>query len=346
MSALTIPTKVILPDSSIPGVKDIYLSHSIDGLMEYCPRKFEFTQLYKQMPPPESRPAEAEALKVGTIMHEAAQAWLRARHTNPDNAIDAAYYTLALLWDMYRTKREEAIRPLGAAAQLILHMDQDPFWNDWELCEIDGYGLAIEVPFRIQHISPDIPEGYRIFTQGKADSILRNRRTNEVRMLDFKTTTQPSAVWEALYRFSDQAPIYDVPVKAVMGQPLGKTTCTYYMLSFSKPIAGDEDEIDEDSGVHQDFLKTQALTFEYSDEDIAEFLLAKNDKVRQLIRYLNDEYFPRRTHGCVMYNNPCAFFEVCGWRNHKKLEQWFSFERWEEASRVYEPLWTFQSKVE
>lgn len=309
----------------------ILLSHSNDGLMEYCARKFEFVHLFKKIPPRETRDPEALALSVGTAMHEAIQELIRAKHTKDltINAFDQALYTLALYWDF---EREDAKRPMGAAVRLLEMVDADPFWNDWELCYIDGFGLAIEVPFRIIHehagaLDLQWPKGYTIATQGKADFIVRHKRTGEIRVIDIKTTTMARELWETLYKWSDQGVYYSFPVQAVSGKVVGTgLNVTYYMVSFG-------------SDAEQN-LAVQPNTFWYSEDDIASFVKIKDRRLRELHEFLTHG-FPRRTHGCVIYGKPCPYFKVCGINDSEYLKQWFSFEQWESADRVYTPVWTF-----
>lgn len=319
---------------------DIFLSHSNDGLFESCPRKFEFISIYKRVPPPESRVnEESEALRVGSVMHEAAQAWFRARHMGVANPLDAAYYTLALHWDF---DKESRVRPLGAAAELLRQMSKDSYWNDWQLMEIDGFGPAIEVPFRIQHVVPDLPARYRLFTQGKIDLILRNTRTGEVRCHDFKTTTQPLHTWGPLYTWSDQGAFYGLPIQQVTKTPVGsQMNVTYYMLSFSTG-SRDAEFYDSEQTLPTDFLAVKPLVVTYDQQHLQEFMTIKRDRIDRLVKYLRRGEFPRATHGCVTWNKPCYFFGVCHSRDAKWLHEWFEFESWESKARVYDPVWTFE----
>lgn len=332
----------LIPSEKLPDTL-ILLSHSNDSLLDYCARKFEFRQLYKKIPPAEALEPESMALRVGTIMHEAAQAWLRARHLGFENPLDVAFYTLAMHWD-YRN--EETTRPLGAAVVLLEKMAADSFWNDWDICEIEGFGPAIEVPFRIMHPHIKLPAGYSIATQGKVDVIMQNRRTGEIRPIDFKTTTQPEETWKPLFRFSDQAAFYGFPVQAIQGIPIAsEMSVTYYMLSFSRPISTAKDSAEQlNSGeLSQDFLRVRALTFTYSTEELREMIDTKWKRLESVAGFIQNDMFPRRTHGCVVYNRPCSFFGVCHIRDRSQLQKWFAFEEWGENDRVYLPVWTFTS---
>lgn len=330
----------------------ILTSHSNDKLFEFCPRKFEFVHLYKKVPPVEDRERDSEALRVGSVMHEAAQAYFRTRHTNPDEAHNAMFYTLALHWDFEgEDKEKQKKRPLGAAAELLVRMTQDKFWDEWELIEIEGFGVAIEVPFRIYHNHPLCPPEYALATQGKIDLIMRNIKTGEIRCIDFKTTTQPESTWEALYKFSDQGGFYGFPIQAATGTEVGSTmNVTYYMLSFDRGTLKDAAETaletEQDYVEPDSFLVCQPNTFTYSKQDLLEFMTIKRDRLDRLVTYLRRGEFARSTAGCVSWNRPCAFLPVCHKRNRKELESWFSFEQWEHKDRVYEPIWTFEDNME
>lgn len=326
---MTLPT---IPSLSLPSAEPtadnpqmILLSHSNDSLLDYCPRKFEFIQLYKRFPPPESRKPDSNALSVGTAMHEAAQALIRGMHRPDGNPLDEACYALALHWDY---SKEDPKRPMGAAVALLESMLADPFWNDWELCSIPDFGPAIEVPFLIVHESVQTPPGYIIGTQGKADLIMIHRRTKEIRVIDFKTSTQPEESWPALFQWSDQGVTYSFPIQALTGRPVGSPiSVTYYLLSFGATV--------------DDSPKTKPVTFHYTSEQIQQFIEDKYERVARVARYLHRR-FPRRAGNCVVYNTPCAWFGVCGIESREFLHRWFAFERWELAERVYDPVWTFK----
>ena len=318
----------------------IVLSHSNDAVLETCPRKFEFTYIFQKFPALEGKESDKSAANVGTAVHEAAQEWARAHfidNENNEDALNRAYYVLALHWDY---TNETHVRPLGAAARLLYLMSKDRFWDEWDLCEVDQFGPAIEVPFQIKHLSAAADAlNVELITQGKLDLILRNKHTGEIRCVDFKTTSKARDTWEAEYRYSDQGPVYSFPLNAIENKPIGsELKVTYYMLSFSKveQVPGDPNSTD---------LTVQASTFNYDAELLTEMWEVKHERIQRILRYLKNDKWPRTTHGCVTWNSTCRYFNVCHVRDKKQLARWFEFENWKTKTREYKPVWVFEETI-
>lgn len=337
MNALT-----ILPN--LPKLKAIVTSHSIDGTFEYCARRFEFAHVWKRTPEGGSTGFAAE---VGTALHEAVQAWARlalfpGRDRKAENplAVEAGMKALLRWWpwsleDVSLEAGKQGIkqRSLGEAILLFEEIIGQEFWESWELISIGDFGLSIEVPWRISHASLGTFPLYGgelgfLATQGKIDFILRQRYTGEIRVFDLKTTVKDKRAHEAAYKFSGQGPNYAM----VIAQALGfnwkeRGLAMSYIVSNFASADGSED------------ASVNLYTYTYSPAEIQDGIDLKHDRMMRMKGYAERKWWPRRSHGCDSFGNPCPFMGICPRRDEDFIAAWFAFEGYEESSRIYEPIW-------
>lgn len=319
-------------------------SHSIDGTFENCPRRFEFTHAYLMLPEYESH---AFAADVGTAEHEAVQAWCRAKHSSDSLERERAYQKGMLALLKYWPWKEEALiesaefrsvgsRTLGNAVLLYEKIIQNKLWDEWELVNIVNFGAAIEVPYRIIHKSlgkVHTPHGDKyIVSQGKLDFILRHRVTGRYRMLDLKTTEKSKPAHDASFRFSGQGGLYGLVLAHALGldwQHEG-LEITYLVAWFTPE--GPE---------------VYPLNYKLNPEEVQDMIDVKMDRLYRMQAYANARHYPRRAHGCEMYNRPCGFLDICERRDEKFIKEWFEFEiakgTFKPYDRVYEPVWTLEA---
>lgn len=343
MSAVTVFDSNAL---SIPGLElqPVVTSHSIDGTFESCPRKFEFMHVYQQMPEGGSTGFAAE---VGTALHEAVQAWARlALRPGRDPkahfpmAIEEGYRVLLEWWPWALEQASAAAskpgikqRSLGEAILLYEQIIQDVFWESWELIEIGDFGLSIEVPYRIVHASlGTVPlssgkQGFFV-TQGKIDFILRNRYSGEIRVFDLKTTIKEPRAHEAAFKWSGQGPNYSLILAAAIGWDWHKfgLTMTYLVANFAKADGSEDADVT---------LKT----YDYTPEQIQDGIDLKIERLERMKSYALKHHWPRRSHGCDSFGQPCAYMGICGRRDESFIRKWFAFEGFQERTRIYEPIW-------
>jgi hypothetical protein len=326
----------------------IVTSHSIDGLFEFCPRKFEFAHVWLQVPESGTTGFAAE---VGTALHEAVQEWSRLallpgrdRHNQNQMAIDAGLMALLKWWpwtletvSLRMGKAGAKQRSLGEGIDLFYRIIEDPFWESWELIHIDGFGMSIEVPYRINHVSigtfpiPYGRAGYLV-SQGKMDFILRNRYTGEIRVFDLKTTVKDKRAHEAAFRFSGQGPQYAIVVAHGLGFNWREhgTKVTYLVSNFASADGSEDPSV----VLH---------TYDYDSEYIQDAIDAKHDRLMRMKTYAERRHWPRRTHGCDSFGKPCAYLGVCQRRDEDFIGQWFAFERFHEKGRIYDPIWELEA---
>lgn len=329
-----------------PGLKlrPIVTSHSIDGTFESCPRKFEFMHVYQQMPEGGSTGFAAE---VGTALHEAVQAWARLallpgrdRKAHHGLAIEEGYRTLLLWWpwalehvSLAEGKAGIKQRSLGEAILLFEQIVRDEFWESWELIDIGNFGVSIEVPYRIIHASlgtVPLPTGDHGFfvTQGKIDFVLQNRYTGEKRVFDLKTTVKEERAHEAAFKWSGQGPNYSLVLAQALDWDWRKwgLKMTYVVSNFA-PADGSDD------------ATVNLRTYEYTPEQIQDGIDLKIERLERMKAYALKDHWPRKSHGCDAFGQPCAYMGICGRRDSNYVRAWFAFEGYQEATRIYEPIW-------
>lgn len=310
-------------------------SHSIDGTYENCPKRFMFRHLYEQIPVSEPRGLAAD---VGTALHEAVQDW--TKHGDLDRAGQILLYWWP--WDL-EEKREAAglkdyKRTLGNALLLLEEITKSTIWDEWEVAILPDGQPAIELAWRINHISlgsfKHPVDGGETFlaTQGKIDWIMRHRvQRNRYMPLDLKTTIMNEEAQAASFRFSGQAGQYGIIVSHAIGKDWatdGLEVC-YLVAEFSEHGA------------------PEVIPYHYQLEsiEVLESIEAKNDRLRRQLHNATTGFWPRRSHGCAFYQTPCGFLDVCHRSEPDFLWRWFESNRdkVKSESRIYEPYWVIDA---
>lgn len=295
------------------GTRLVLTSHSIDNTFDYCPRKFEFLNLYDKRPPRDS----GFAASVGTALHEGVQAWLiaRAEGQSKEYCIGAGYKAL-LVWypwadeNKQKTSTRDNHRTIAAFDEIISSHE----WNDWELMRVDNGKWAVELPFLIRHTSigeftiKSTGERALLCTQGKIDFILRHRLTGEVRTWDLKTTTLDSNLVRAEYTYSGQQVGYSHVVHAMLGIAPDKFSVWYMIARFS---ASEPAEI-------------QPIEMYKEQDMIDDYWMAKIDRLARMRSYAEHGWFPRTNGGCHSWGHECPCFDICRSRDDKLIQQWFA----------------------
>lgn len=321
-------------------------SHSIDGTYESCARRFEFLHAYMSAPEYES---SAFAADVGTALHEAVQEWARQLYLDPSNrrkAVEAGYVMLLRWWpwEVEDQRRADSLaigrRTLGNAVLMYEAILNHEIWDEWELAEVEGFGPAIEVPWRIVHTSlGKVPvrrgKGIKmvfIATQGKIDFILRHKRTGLYRVLDLKTTEKSKVAHDAAFRFSGQAGQYGIVLDHALGLDwVNQGLDITYLLAYFNET---ENEV-------------YPIHYHLDAEEVADSIDIKVRRLNQMRDQALAEHFPRRSHGCEFYGTPCGFLDICNRRDSSFIREWLDFEeasgRFRKHERVYEPVWNLES---
>jgi len=325
-------------------IHPVITSHSIDGVFEFCPRKFEFMYVWQQAP---QGGLSGFAAEVGTAMHEAVQAWARlalfpGRAWKAENQLAYTHGLKTLLrwwpWALEEVslaagKQGIKQRSLGEAILLYEQIIGAEFWESWELIHIGDFGLSIEIPWRINHASlgtfplPTGGLGY-IARQGKIDFVLRHRQSGEIRVIDLKTTVKDEAAHAAAFKFSGQGPDYALIIAHALGFDWRERglKMSYFVSNFAS-ADGSED------------ASNNVYTYTYSPEDIQDGIDTKFERMFQMKSYGERGWWKRRSHGCDSFGQPCAYFNICHRRDSNFIKLWFADNDYEESTRIYKPIW-------
>lgn len=148
---------------------------------------------------------------------------------------------------------------------------------------------------------------------------------------DLKTTILNEVAQQASFRFSGQAGQYGLVLSAAIDHPWREQgmDVTYFVAEFGEHGLPD----------------TNPLQYHLEPSEIYESIEAKNERLRRMISMGQSGFWPRRSHGCSFYGNPCGFLDVCHRREPDFLTQWFAAERqqFELERRIYEPFWTLEA---
>ena len=293
-------------------IRHILTSHSIDNVFDYCPRKFEFLNVYDRRPPRES----GFAAQVGTALHEGTQAWLiaRAEGLSPEACEQAAYFAMLMHYPWAEEYEQSTRARSHDKVILALHkIIKSSHWNDWQLVRIKDKGWAIEIPWVIRHASvgeftlKSTGERCMLATQGKIDFILYNEKLNQYRTWDLKTTVYAEGLVRSEYTYSGQQVGYSNVLHAMLGINPDQMEFGYLICRF----------INDDEAQIQPMLMTKGR------DAIEDYWLGKLDRLYRMKAYAEQGYFPRTNGGCHSFGKECVMFDICGTRDDALIRRWF-----------------------
>ena len=251
-----------------------------------------------------ARKNDGFAAGVGTALHHGYQDYLI--HGDEDRAtwMYMQDYPYGLEFEQTNDYRS-AEAGLATLDEMFHSVDM----QSYELAEIkhpDGSVVpAIEVPFEIRFKGLTLPDGRGIAFVGFIDAIMRNIINGRYRTLDIKTHRRSLKDATAKYRFDDQQTPYGIIVEHIQGNPVEEFEVLYL-----------------DSYVDILEPRIQLYPFARNKHDVQEWLTNKVLQFQSIQRSVEMNYFPRTSGGCLFYNKPCYFLEVCQTRDKEMAEAW------------------------
>lgn len=304
------------------------VSYSSLGVHEGCERKFEFNKLYPQRP----RMFDSFPADVGTALHRGFQNYLI--HGNED----AAMWAMAAAFPYeLEYQQDKDYRSLEACVSTLEWMMECSVFGDYELAQIIRPATfaelaanpdvltyqvpAIEVPYEIRFKGLQMPDGRGLAHVGYMDAIMRHKVTGDFRTLDIKTHRRTMGDAEGVYKFNGQQVPYGICIEHIQGNPVQDFEVLYY-------------------DVFIDLLNPKVTPYSYrkDSDDVQEWLTNTVLQMQRIIRSAEMDYFPRTSGGCVSWNKPCYFLEVCQSRDRKDIE-FFMLMGEEPAVPRYEIPW-------
>lgn len=303
------------------------VSYSSLNVFSNCFRKFELQKLYPQ----KRNDYEAFAADVGTAIHHGYQEYLVSG--------DRDRATWALMRDYpydLEFMQDKDDRSAEAALATLEEMFESVDMAEWQLATIKrpptlkeiSSGIeslvevpAIEVPFELRFKGLTLPDGRGIAFTGFLDALMFNAFTGEYRTLDIKTHRRYARDATAKYKFDDQQVPYGIVVEHLRVVAIESFEVLYLdcFVDIAEP-------------------RVALYPFTKDQEDLQEWLTNKVLQLRNLIQFMQMDYFPRTGGGCMNWNKPCFFLDVCQSRNREGIEAWL-LEGDEPYVRSYEQPW-------
>lgn len=254
------------------------LSYSSLLTLHSCPRKYQLKRMEAQATEDDS--SSSVTFAFGHVVGLGIQEYLT--HHSADKTIWACF----LMWEpdllVDNPKQAKSFWLAIAAVQQFISLCENNFMEDWKLAEYNGKP-ATELSFLIH-----FPNGFTY--KGYVDAVLVNSITNEVMVLEVKTTSA-AAVNGATYKNSAQAIGYSIVLDALFPN-LSSYTVQYLIY------------------------KTKAK--EYDVMQFAKTYLDRALWIRQILLdidvinlYEDAGIYPMRGESCNEFYRECEYFGIC-----------------------------------
>lgn len=287
------------------------ISYSSLNLADSCLRKFEFNKMF----PRRARDSDAFAGDVGTALHHGYQDYLVSQDR------DSAQW--ALMKDYPYTaefNQRGDDRSLEACIATLDEMIDEAKMTEWELmtirrpntpAELDA-GMtggmivpAIEVPFELRLKGIALADGRGVAFTGFMDAALRHLSHGSVRTMDIKTHRRTLEDATAKYKFDGQQIPYGIVLEHITGNPIEQFEVLYL-------------------DCFVDLIQPRVHLYEFVKDstDLQEWLINTVLRVQRIQTAVQMDYFPRTDGGCMNWNRPCYFLDVCTIRDKDAIEDW------------------------
>lgn len=263
-------------------IKTLEISHSTLQSFHTCPRKLEFAKMYGF-----NLKGRSLAPEGGNCLHAAYGKYLETNSKNEAILCLMLQYPIDLCdnplwtWSLEQT--------YSALLALINWTDKN---TQLELAIIDGK-KAIEVPFLI-NIKHNIPGMIPVVYRGYIDFIFYDRMSNQYTVLDLKGTGANTVDFTPVYKWDSQCLPYALVLKRALDENLDFLNVQYLVTKL-------------------DLLSPQIqhLEFHKTEQDIKEWTQDLLMDLTTIKTYIQTQWFPRRSKGCMAFNRKCKYFEIC-----------------------------------
>lgn len=287
------------------------VSYSSLNLADTCLRKFEFNKMY----PRRVRQDDQFAADVGTSLHHGLQNYLV--YGDEDSAYWATMQAYPYLWEYNQTRDDRSLEAaLSTLDEMMWKMDM----SEWELMTIvnpQGETVpAIEVPFELRLKGLDLPDGRGIAFTGFMDAAMRHKGHGLIRTLDIKTHRRAREDATPVYKYDSQQIPYGIVLEHVQGNAIEEFEVLYL-----------------DCYVDLVAPRVHEYAFPKDSTDIQEWLINTVMRVQRIQRAVEMDYFPRTDGGCLSWNRPCYFLDVCQSRDKESITEWLLMGEEADTSR-------------
>lgn len=265
------------------------ISHSMEEVLNSCPRKFQIAKLAAGSA--EGRPrynnvtfAFGHAVGAGVAVYDKTQ------------SLRSAIWAAFLAWDIdlfaHEEHRPPRPDPKKSFAFVVYALEKYAAWyaenmmDQYEVVELEA---TVCVDLETGHVDPDlIGDVPTQFHTGHIDELLRHKVSGNLRVKENKTTSL-TVVDPAMYANSNQTLGYSVVV-AQFGAAEYDVLYTVYSSTEMRWISFD-------------FPKTRLSR--------AQWLKTETQQAEIIRIYADDDFFPMRGSSCYSYNRQCEHFGSC-----------------------------------
>lgn len=263
----------------MPDIRLQNISYSSLATLHACPRKFELNRLNSIVTGEEDIQTSV-TFSYGHVVGLGIQMVL-------ENKSEAEFIWQAFLaWkpDLFaeNTKQNKSFASAIFAVQKFKAMCAQGYLQDYELVYYEKKP-AVELGFLIS-----LPNGYNF--RGSVDAVLRHKTTDEVMVLECKTSSATS-INSATYKNSAQAVGYSVVLDAIF--PLLSSYKVLYLIYSTKQYQYEQLE----------FTKTYVQRARWIRE-----LVLDADLIQT---YIDNELFPMHGESCFSYFRECEYMNLC-----------------------------------
>lgn len=280
----------------------LQVSYSSLNLFSSCERKFEFHKLFVN---PSAR-EQTYAAAAGQAMHLGYQEYLATGDSSKAiwKLLRAYPYELAFM----ELRDDRSIEACISSLERMIDFD---VFHEFEVAKImnpQGEAVpAIEVPFAIRLEGVVLPDGRGIEFVGAIDAIMQHKMERQFCSLDIKTHRDTLKDATAKYVYNSQQTPYGIVINHLAGEALDSFKVLYL-------------------DVYLDLVEPRVTPYDYvrTDEDVQEWLLDTTLTAQRIQKSMQLQHFPRTAGGCVTYNRPCKYLDVCQSRDHESIERYLS----------------------
>lgn len=278
-----------------------YLQHSYSSAkcLSGCARMWE---LNKQFQHP-GRTFESIALTAGTLLHECYQEYLVFKDVDRGLWHLARNYPHLEVWDSGDDRSWEALMAT------FLAMVECDVTSNYRIAEIkcpDGkIRPAIEVPFELIFDGVVLPDGRGVSFIGYIDCIMIQILTGRPKTLDIKTHRSWTRDRTALFKYDTQQIPYGIALEHLLGNVVESFDVEYLdcFIDICEPRA-------------------DLYTFTKNQTGVQEWLISRVLQIKQLIQYMQMDFYPRTDGGCMIYNRPCKYLDICESRDKTFIQSY------------------------
>lgn len=283
--------------SDIKPSNCLQISYSSGGTFDSCARKFEFRKIY----PRRKQLQDSLPAAVGQALHAGFQTYLATQSEEKAYWSLLETYPYELEYSAYDDKRS-----LEAAVSTLERMLAYGEMDEWELLKIqrpDGVIVpATEVPFELILKGIELADGRGLSVIGYMDAAMRSLVTGAKRTLDIKTHRSTLQNADPKYRFDNQQTPYGIVIQHVTQEPVNDFEVLYL-----------------DCFVDLQNPRVNLYSYHRDSTDIQEWLANTVLRGQRIQRAMAMDYFPRTDNGCMSFNQPCSYLEVCQTRDKEAI---------------------------